>query len=97
MRVVGTTTTTTTTRSSHYSHSHEMQMRFKPEQVIDRLTEHITDRLRDELRVELQRDWQQEQADMAESAAATGQHVEGLLALEIASHTCPICYDLRCP
>jgi len=25
---------------------------------------------------------------------ATGQHVEGILASEIASHTCPICYDL---
>lgn len=66
---------------------------FKPEQVIDRLTERITDRLRDELRLELQR----EQEDISKNAAAMGRHVEGVLASEIASHTCPICYDLMMP
>jgi len=54
------------------------------------LTERITERLRDELRTELQR----ETADACKVAERQGKKLEGFLANEIESHTCPICYEL---
>jgi len=63
---------------------------FKPEEIVTRLTERITDRLRNELRTELQNETSRASA----AQAAENGRLEGYLASEIESHTCPICYEL---
>lgn len=64
-----------------------------PEEVISRLTERITDKLRDELKVELEREVRASAVARAKEDAL----LEGHLARELESHTCPICYELMVP
>jgi len=66
---------------------------FKPEEVITRLTERITDRLRDELRIEIQN----ETSRAAAAHEAESGKLEGYLASEIESYSCPICYEQMVP
>ncbi|KAJ1638340.1 hypothetical protein T492DRAFT_945005 [Pavlovales sp. CCMP2436] len=58
--------------------------------VLDRITERLAGRMRAELVAELSR-------ESARAAAAQREHsqrVESRLSAEVASHTCPICYEL---
>ena len=65
----------------------------RAEEVIDRLTERLTDRLRVELRAELQA----ERCTAAAAEEAIAARIDASLASEVASHTCPICYELMAP
>eukprot|EP00193_Tetraselmis_chui_P023010 CAMPEP_0177780324 /NCGR_PEP_ID=MMETSP0491_2-20121128/17131_1 /TAXON_ID=63592 /ORGANISM="Tetraselmis chuii, Strain PLY429" /LENGTH=216 /DNA_ID=CAMNT_0019300065 /DNA_START=94 /DNA_END=741 /DNA_ORIENTATION=- len=66
---------------------------FKPEEVITRLTERITDRLRDELRIEIQNETSRATA----AQESESSKLEGYLASEIESYSCPICYEQMVP
>ncbi|KAG8467050.1 hypothetical protein KFE25_000366 [Diacronema lutheri] len=58
--------------------------------VLDRITERLAQRMRSELAAELSR----ESAKAQHAQRERSQRAESRLSAEVASHTCPICYEL---
>ena len=64
--------------------------RLNPVEVMDRITERLTSKLKVEIREELRRD---ESARMMTELRQKAQ-MDGFLAKELETHTCPICYEM---
>ena len=76
--------------SSLYRDAPAEQQQLNPVAVMERITERLTDKLKVEIREELKRD---ESARMMMELRQKSQ-IDGFLAKELETHTCPICYEM---
>ncbi len=70
--------------------------RVAPEELVDALTIRLAEKIRSELQLEDRAELSKVQAKVNQEKAQVNK-LEGFLAKEIASHKCPICYELMVP